>query len=117
MTEHNADFTALARDADLPVTPAEINAEFDALREQEGLTITNANAFGPFWRFVNAAATRAAEWLLNFIITGVLPQALVKTATGTLLELHAWAVHLTRKPAANAVGVIVHLAAPIQPES
>ena len=100
------DFEQLARDAGVPTTDEAINAEFDALREQEGLTITNASAFGPFWRFVMAAATSAAKWLIDFIVTSVLPQAFVKTATGTMLELHAWAVNLTRKQSAVAAGNI-----------
>ena len=106
MTNYDSDFRQLAKDANLPTTEAEVNAEFDQVRSDEGLTITNTNAFGPFWRFVNAAATTAAMWLVEFIITSVLPQAFVKTATGVFLELHAWAVNLTRKAAAKAQGVI-----------
>lgn len=97
------DFAQLAQDAGVPTTEAAINAEFDTLRDQEGLAITNESAFGPFWRFVSAAATSAAKWLIDFIITSVLPQAFVKTATGVFLELHAWAVNLTRKAAVKAV--------------
>ena len=106
MTDHTADFEALASDAGLPVTEAEINAEFDKLREGAGLVISNTSAFGPFWRFINAAVTSATQWLVGFIITTVLPQAFVKTATGVFLELHAWAVNLTRKLAVKAVGTI-----------
>lgn len=106
MTDHNEDFTQLAKDAGVPTTEAEINAEFDAVRETQGLTVTNTNAFGPFWRFVNAVATTAAKWLIDFVITSVLPQAFVKTASGVFLELHAWAVNLTRKQAVAAIGLI-----------
>lgn len=100
------DFEQLAKDAGLPVTEAEVDAEFEALRVSEGLTITNTSAFGPFWRFVRASSTSAAKWLIDFIVATVLPQAFVKTAGGAMLELHAWAVNLTRKAAVAAVGDI-----------
>lgn len=101
------DFNQLASDAGVPTTEADINAEFDALRIEEGLTITNESAFGPFWRFVTAAATTAAQWLVNFLVTSVLPQAFVKTATGSMLDLHSWAVNISRKAAAVALGEII----------
>ncbi len=106
MTEHSEDFQALARDAGLPTTEAEFNTEFDKLREDAELTITNTSAFGPFWRFVQDVATKPAKWLVDCIIETVLPQAFVKTATGVFLELHAWAVNLTRKEAVAAEGAL-----------
>ena len=106
MSEYDSHFRQLAKDALVPTTEDEINAEFDKVRTDSGLTITNANAFGPFWRFVKAAATTAAAWLIEFVITSVLPQAFVITATGVYLDIHARAVGLTRKSATKAIGVI-----------
>lgn len=107
MNEHSEDFNALAEEAGLPTTEADITAKFDALRDSAGLTITNNSAFSPFWRFIKAACITVALWLVGFVINQVLRQAFVKTATGKMLELHAWAVNLTRKLAVKASGKLL----------
>lgn len=104
--EHEEDFRQLAKEAGLPTTEDDFNTEFEALRDQAELTVSNSSAFGPFWRFVNAVATTPAKWLVDFIINFVLPQAFLKTATGVFLELHAGAVNVFRKLAAKASGQV-----------
>jgi len=106
MQNHSEDFEALAKEANLPTSEAEINARFDGLKTEMDLAITNESAFGPFWRFVEAAATKAAFWLAQFVIHSVYPQSFIKTATGPALKLHAYGVKLTPKQAQKTVGSI-----------
>lgn len=96
-------FKALADDAGLPTTDEAINAEFDKLRDEAGLHISNTSAFSPFWRFVRAAATTAVTWLVDFLLNVVLPQRFVRYATDEVLDIHASDVSLSRKPGAKAV--------------
>ncbi|MGH1373783.1 MAG: baseplate J/gp47 family protein [Cellvibrionaceae bacterium] len=106
MQNHSEDFEALAKEADLPTTEAEIKQRFEALRIESELTITNTSAFGPFWRFIDAVATRAVFWLVQFLIHTVYPQSFVKTATGLALKMHAYGVKVTPKEAKRTQGVI-----------
>ncbi len=106
MSTDTEDFRALAKDAGMPTTESEINAEFNKVRVESGLTVTNANAFGPFWKFVNAVATKAALWLIDLVIVHVLPQSYAKTATGEMLKKKAWDVGVIPKTKVKARGNI-----------
>lgn len=106
MNTHETDFRQLADDADIPTTESALKTEFDALKRESGLPVSNTSAFSPFWRFVDAVAIKPVLWLLDFLVLHVLPQAFVKTATGVMLELHAWAVNIERKQSVKAKGQI-----------
>lgn len=109
MTTDTEDFKAMAKAAGVPTTAEEINAEFEKVRDAQGLTVTNKNAFGPFWKFVNAAATTAALWLINFVIEQVWPQSYVKTASGEALKKKAWDVDIEPKTKSKAKGFILFI--------
>jgi len=106
MPTDTEDFRALAKEAGIPTTQSEINAEFNKVRVDSGLTVTNANAFGPFWKFVDAVVTSAALWLINLVIEHVLPQSYAKTATGEMLKKKAWDVGVVPKVKVKAKGHI-----------
>lgn len=102
----DADFKQIAIDAGVPTTEVEINAHFNTLRSEAGLVITNADAFGPLWRFISAVATTPVKWLVELLVVSVLKQAFLKHATGPFLVLHAWAVNITPKDAVAAQGAL-----------
>ncbi|WP_299594344.1 baseplate J/gp47 family protein [uncultured Microbulbifer sp.] len=105
MTDENRKaFEQLAIDAGIPTNETSLNTKLAEITEDAGLGINNDSNVSPFWRFVRAAVTVPVLWLINFMIDHVLTQAFVKTATGTFLEWHAWAVNLVRKAAVKAQG-------------
>ncbi|WP_445357279.1 baseplate J/gp47 family protein [Microbulbifer sp. ANSA002] len=105
MTDKNRDqFVQLAIDAGIPTTETSLNTELEKITRDAQLAINNDSNVSPFWRFVQAAVSKPVLSLVNFMIDHVLAQAFVKTATGSILEWHAWAVGLERKSAVHAQG-------------
>ena len=100
------DFYPILKASGIPTTQAELETRWRTLVDAAALTINNDNKMSPFWRFVTAAVTTPVLWLTDTLANTVLPNAFVKTATGTFLDLLAWAVNLERKPATKAAGVV-----------
>lgn len=106
MTERPVvDFEKVLADSGMPVTEDAITAEFQAVVKAEGL-ITNTSRMSPFWRLITAIVTTPVLWIKDVLITGVLANMFVATASGQMLRLLAWGVNLTAKPAAKAAGMI-----------
>ncbi len=102
------DYRALLDDAGLPGTESEIQAKFQTIADDEGL-ITNTSSMSPFWRLVKAIVTKPVLWLRDVLADVVLTNLFVATATGTWLDLLAWAVRLERKPATCARGAVTFI--------
>ncbi len=88
----------------VPVTEEAINTELQGMADDAYLTIANPNKYSAFWNFCSRALTGPARWLIAYLIKSVIPQLFVKTATGAMLDILAWAYDITRKPAVKAVG-------------
>nr|WP_243899135.1 baseplate J/gp47 family protein [Pseudomonas otitidis] len=73
----------------------------------QGSALSNTSAYSPFWRIVTALVTKPVLWLITFISGTVLPNFFVKTATGTWLDMLAWAVNVERKGATKAKGMLL----------
>lgn len=99
------DYMQILQDEGMPVTQDEINAEFQQDVDEQGL-ITNTSSMSPFWRLITGIITKPVQWLWNALANNVLTNLFVATATGIFLDLHAWQVNLSRKPAIAAEGVI-----------
>ncbi|WP_140920162.1 baseplate J/gp47 family protein [Limnobaculum xujianqingii] len=99
------DYEKILSDSGMPTTAETVRAEFDALVKSEGL-ITNTSRMSPFWRLIMAIVTTPFLWLKDALINVVLKNSFLATASGAFLDLFAWAVNLTRKPAIAAGGVI-----------
>lgn len=106
MTPDEQTFFRTLRSAGMPVSDAEWREEFGTMADEADLTITNNNAYSPFWCFVTAAATNPVKYLTAFIVRRIMPGLYVKTAGGALLELLAWSYGVSRKPAAAAQGYL-----------
>ncbi|WP_299580949.1 baseplate J/gp47 family protein [uncultured Microbulbifer sp.] len=108
MTDENREqFVQLAIDAGIPTSEASLNTHLKTITGKAGLTINNDSNVSPFWRFVQAAISEPVLWLVNFMIDHVLAQAFVKTAKGSILEWHAWAVGLEKKGKVYAEGQLL----------
>jgi uncharacterized phage protein gp47/JayE len=89
----------------MPTTEEEVSAQFNAIVASEGL-ITNTSRMSPFWRLITAIVTAPAMWLKDALVSTVMANMFVATASGQMLRLLAWAVNVTPKPASAAEGVI-----------
>lgn len=101
------DFEEVLDNAGIPVTEEEVKTIFNQEVEDQGSLINNDSLFSPFWRLIETMVTKAYFWLLEFLVTVVLPQSFVKTATGAFLDLYLWSVNLTRKEAVKAQGNVI----------
>ena len=106
MTEHQADFEKIVRDAGIPTTEAEMQTQWNQINDEEGVQIKNDSKWSPFWKLVSALITTPALWVVRFLINDLLPNSFIKTATGTFLEILAWGLKISRKPAVTTKGVV-----------
>jgi uncharacterized phage protein gp47/JayE len=100
------DYYQILKDNGIPTTQTELETAWSAEVAAQGSTISNDNAYSPFWRVVTALITLPVLWLIKFMAETVFPNSFVQTATGAFLDLLAAAVNLTRKPATAAKGLI-----------
>jgi len=99
------DFEKVLSDSGMPTTQAAIAEKFTAIVKAEGL-ITNTSRMSPFWRLVTSIVTTPVLWIKDALITTVLANMFLATASGEMLRLLAWGVNLEAKPASFAKGVI-----------
>ncbi|EKT4494004.1 baseplate J/gp47 family protein [Pseudomonas putida] len=102
----DVDFQQALTDAGIPTTEAALRQAWEAEVAAQGSKLSNTSAYSPFWRVVTALVTKPVLWLLSFVTGTVLPNFFVKTATGSWLDMLAWAVDVTRKGSTKAIGVI-----------
>ena len=103
----DVDFKQALADAGIPITEAALRQAWEAEVTAQGSKLANTSSYSPFWRVVTALVTKPVLWLLAFVSDTVLPNFFVKTATGTWLEMLAWAVNVTRKSAVKSKGTIL----------
>ncbi|AKL02705.1 MULTISPECIES: baseplate J/gp47 family protein [Enterobacter cloacae complex] len=104
-TKPEVDFNEVVKKSGMPTTAEELRTQFNAIAAEEGL-ITNTSRMSPFWRLITAIVTTPVLWLKDALVSTVLANMFVATASGQLLRLLAWAVNVTPKPAVAAQGVI-----------
>lgn len=102
----NIDYLKMLKDSGIPTTEEELKAKWDEENAKQGSPISNDSAYSVFWRLISALITQPVIWMIKFMAESVLPNSFVKTATGIYLDVLAWAVHLERKPAVKAQGVV-----------
>lgn len=104
MTTHQQDFEQLVKNAGVPTTADEFRAEWETEVADQGSAFTNNSDYSPFWRVVTALVTAPAVWLVQMLVTQVLPQSFLKTASNVFLELLAWGYNIERKGAVKTLG-------------
>nr|WP_241098091.1 baseplate J/gp47 family protein [Aeromonas dhakensis] len=98
---------ALLAKSGVPTTEEAMEAELKKEVEAAGSLITNDSDVSPFWRLVRAVVITPALWLIRILLAGhVLPASFAATATDSYLDLKAWDVDLTRKPAQKTRGIV-----------
>lgn len=101
------DFMALLAETGVPTTEQAMEAELKKEVVAAGSLITNDSDVSPFWRLVRGVVITPALWLIRTLLAGhVLPNTFAATATDAYLDLKAWDVDLTRKPAQTTRGLV-----------
>lgn len=101
------DFMALLAETGVPTTEQAMEAELKQEVVAAGSLITNDSDVSPFWRLVRGVVITPALWLIRTLLAGhVLPNTFAATATDAYLDLKAWDVDLTRKPAQTTRGLV-----------
>lgn len=103
----DVDFKKALSDAGIPTTEAKLRAAWELEVAAQGSKLSNTSAWSPFWRVITALVTKPVMWLIDFLAGTVLPNFFVKTAIGAWLDMLAWAVNVTRKPATKAEGMLL----------
>ncbi|MFW5398099.1 baseplate J/gp47 family protein [Yersinia sp. 1252 StPb PI] len=101
----NPDYKAILADQGMPTTESQVQAEFAKVAADENL-VTNTSNMSPFWRLIKAIVTAPVMWLIDALVNTVMANLFLATASGTFVDLFAWAVNLSRKDASLAQGVI-----------
>ncbi|HEO9045963.1 TPA: baseplate J/gp47 family protein [Enterobacter kobei] len=99
------DFEEILADNGMPVTEEQVRDEFNEIVSESGL-ITNTSRMSPFWRLITSIVTAPVMWLKDIMVTLIMPSSFLATASGTFIDLFAWAVNLSRKQAEALEGVI-----------
>ncbi|WP_419787307.1 baseplate J/gp47 family protein [Pseudodesulfovibrio sp.] len=99
-------FEDMLKEAGVPTTEAEMEAQWKQINEEEGSLITNDSKWSPFWRLVTSIVTAPCKLLVALLIETALPNLFLKYAKGAWLDVYAWAVDLERKPASKASGFV-----------
>ena len=100
-------YKKMLKEAGVPLTEAEIQTQWDQLNTASDVRISNESQWSPFWRLISAIATTPVVWLVNLLVNYALPNSFLMHATGSWLDLMAWAVDLERKAATPARGNLV----------
>ena len=100
----NTDFTQILIDADVPVTEAEYQAQWDAQLIENDFTVNNDSPFSPFWRLQQALVGKPAAQAIELLTTQIMPNSFVATATGEWLDLKGEDRNITRLSAVYAQG-------------
>ncbi len=103
----DVDFKQALSDAGIPTTEAKLRAAWESEVIAQGSKLSNTSTWSPFWRVITALVTKPVLWLIEFIAGTVLPNFFVKTANDAWLDMLAWAVNVTRKPATKAEGLLL----------
>lgn len=100
-------FTQMVAEAGMPTSEEAMTAAWAQCNADAGSLFTNNSDFSPFWRLITAIATAPSKWLLTLLVEHALPNVFLKYASGTWLDVYAWAVDVTRKAAVAAEGRIL----------
>lgn len=103
---HEEDFEQIVRDAGIPTTEDEMQAQWDQINEDQGSLIKNDSRWSPFWRLISAIITTPAMWVVQFLINDLLPNSFIKTAEDVFLDILAWSLKLNRKEGVATIGNI-----------
>ena len=105
-TETEQYFLERAKQSGIPTTESEIRADIQTEADANGIAFNNASNYSPWWNFLTAVAVKPVHQLVNWVITHVMPNLFIKTATGEYLDMLGEDRGVTRKGEATLAGTI-----------
>ncbi|CCK75057.1 conserved hypothetical protein, phage-related [Oleispira antarctica RB-8] len=106
LTQQQQNYASSMESAGIPTTEAALKNKFDQMATAEGLVFKNENDRGAWWRWLKNIAVDPVLWMIRFVITQVIPNQFVKTASGQYLDVLGWGYDLERYTANKAQGLI-----------
>lgn len=106
LTQEQQDYASSMESAGIPTTEAALKTKFDQMATDEGLVFKNENDRGAWWQWLKNIAVEPVLWLIRFVITHVIPNQFVKTASGEYLDVLGWGYDLERYTENKAQGLI-----------
>lgn len=100
------DFKQVLSTAGVPVTE---DAALSRLREiavDEKAPFNNLSPYSPFGRLLGLLIVKPLMWCVDLLALEILPALYLRSAKGKWVDVFAWQLDLTRKPATKARGVI-----------
>ncbi|MDO6426241.1 baseplate J/gp47 family protein [Thalassotalea sp. 1_MG-2023] len=79
-------FTELLKQANIPTTEQEFQAQWDALLIENGFEINNQSPFSPFWRLQKALIAKPAKEMVDILTTQIMPNTFVLSAQNEWLD-------------------------------
>ena len=105
-TETEQYFLERAAESGIPTTTDAIKNDIQTDADAAGLTFNNPSEYSPWWKFLTAVAVNPVNQLIQFVITHVMPNLFVKTATGDYLDILGEDKDVPRKGEAVLTGKI-----------
>lgn len=102
-----SDFERILIDNDVPTTEEAITEKFRSVLADSGSTIANDSNYSPFWRLISAIATKPVLWLVQLLITNIMPQFFLKTVGESFIELWGDSYNCPRKQSQFLKGRVV----------
>ncbi len=100
------DFNQVLAEAGIPVTEEAALAKLRAIAVSENAPFNNLSPYSPFGRLLSLLFVKPLLWLTGVLSAEILPALFLKTAKGHWVDMFAWQLGLTRKPATKARGKI-----------
>lgn len=105
--DYSKTFEKMVVDSGLPMTEAQARAWWNTEATAVQSPYNNNSEHSPFWRTILALVTAPVLWIVkDLLLTQLLPNMFLRTATGAFLEMFGWAVDLEKKPSAKALGTV-----------
>ncbi len=103
MSKRKSIFKAALEASGMIQTEKDLKIKFNAMAEAENISVNNQSAFSPFWNLLTSIAVTPFLWLQNFLVSEVMPNQFIATASGEFLDVLGDGYGLTRKTATMAV--------------
>ncbi|MEO9655901.1 baseplate J/gp47 family protein [Marinomonas sp.] len=102
-----SDFEQVLIENGVPTTEEAVTEEFRTVLADSGSTIANDSSYSPFWRLISAIATKPVMWLVQLLITNIMPQFFLKTVGESFIELWGDSYNCPRKQSQFLKGRVI----------
>jgi len=98
------DFEQVLIDAGIPTTDESVKSKWDEVVTEQGFVVENNSPFSPFWRLIKAIASTPVLQIMELLVSHIMPNTFVLTASGQWLDKHGESRNTTRLTALKSQG-------------